>query len=238
MAEPALDGQSGTQSAEVQVARSLNKKQREWLSNLPVILKVGSLPSYGHVVVVHAGLVPDIPLESQDPWAVMHMRTLVYPAEQLRRERTKKMLEDIRSEQAGKRVSVPDEEVDRELQNSHDRGEGRADRNVALPVEGRGGKPWSEAWDENQEKLNGDIEKTTVVYGHDAKRGLNVGKFAFGLDSSCVKGGRLTAMIFEPQGGKVGHRLVSVECQMAPGEKAKANEEQRRKKRGDDEQKR
>ncbi|KAK9423583.1 putative Calcineurin-like phosphoesterase domain-containing protein [Seiridium unicorne] len=233
MAEPALAGQSGSQSAEVQVARSLTQKQREWLSNLPVILKVGPIPGYGNVVVVHAGLVPDVALENQDPWAVMHMRTLVFPAEQVRRVRIKQMLEDLASERAKKHVSVSDEEVEKELIASRERGEGTGDHDVSLPQEGRNGKPWSDAWDESQANRTSEAERTTVVYGHDAKRGLNVGKFAFGLDSSCVKGGKLSAMIFGLQDGKIGHRIVSVDCEIAPGEKSKVEEEQRRKKRGD-----
>lgn len=231
MAEPALAAQSGSQSAEIQVARSFTDKQREWLSNLPVILKVGSIPGYGNVVVVHAGLVPDVAIENQDPWAVMHMRTLVYPAAQVRRARTRKMLEEVASERAKKHVSIPEEDVEKEIQAAYARGDGKNDYDVALPTEGRDGKQWSEAWDESQVKHTTDADKTTVLYGHDAKRGLSIGKFTFGLDSSCVKGGKLSAMIFEPQDGKVGHRIVSVDCEAAPGEKAKAASEQKKKKR-------
>ncbi|ETS74041.1 hypothetical protein PFICI_13907 [Pestalotiopsis fici W106-1] len=236
MDEPSLAGQSGSQSAELQVARALTQEQRNWLADLPVILKVGPIGGYGNVVVVHAGLVPDVTLENQDPWAVMHMRTLLYPAEQVRRQRIKKVLEDYASEQAKKHVNVPDEEVDKELQISQQRGDAASDHDVSLPTEGRDGKSWSEAWNESQSKIASESDRTTVVYGHDAKKGLSLQKFSYGLDSGCVKGGQLTAMVFEPQSGKVGHRIVSVDCEGVAGLDENDNVK-RRKKRGSDDDK-
>ncbi|KAF7532895.1 hypothetical protein G7054_g7525 [Neopestalotiopsis clavispora] len=217
MDEPSLAGQSGAQSAELQVARSLTQEQRNWLADLPVILRVGPIGGYGNVVVVHAGLVPDVALENQDPWAVMHMRTLIFPAEQVRRQRIKKLLEDYASKEAKKHVNIPDEEVDKELEMSRQRGDGVNDYDVSLPTEGRSGKSWSEAWNESQGKIASEADKTTVVYGHDAKQGLNIQKFSYGLDSGCVKGGQLSAMVFEPQGGKIGHRIVNVDCEEVAG---------------------
>jgi hypothetical protein len=41
-----------------------------------VILRVGPIEGMGEVVVVHAGLVPGVDLENQDPSAAMNMRTL------------------------------------------------------------------------------------------------------------------------------------------------------------------
>ena len=58
------------------LARSLSDEQVQWLENFPVILNVGQVPNMGQVVVVHAGLVPDIELEKQDPSSVMTMRTI------------------------------------------------------------------------------------------------------------------------------------------------------------------
>ncbi|KAJ5678813.1 Ser/Thr protein phosphatase family protein [Penicillium macrosclerotiorum] len=63
-------------------ASALSTRQLDWLAALPLILRIklpeGLTSSLGDtVVVVHAGLVPNIPLEEQDPHAVMHMRSLV-----------------------------------------------------------------------------------------------------------------------------------------------------------------
>ncbi|KAI0384498.1 Metallo-dependent phosphatase [Hypomontagnella monticulosa] len=74
------------------------------------------------------------------------------------------------------------------------------------PSEGREGRPWAEVWDEMQrgkevdEQTGAKRTPITVVYGHDAKAGLSVRRYAFGLDSGCVKGGELTALVFEATG--------------------------------------
>lgn len=49
----------------------------------------------------------------------------------------------------------------------------------------------------------------TVIYGHDAKKGLNIREYTKGLDSACVSGGKLTALVIEG-GGK--QSLVQVRC--------------------------
>lgn len=49
----------------------------------------------------------------------------------------------------------------------------------------------------------------TVIYGHYAKQGLNIREYTKGLDSGCVKGGKLTALVIE-DGGK--QSIVQVRC--------------------------
>jgi hypothetical protein len=52
-------------------------------------------------------------------------------------------------------------------------------------------------------------QTTTVIYGHYAKQGLNIREYTKGLDSGCVKGGKLTALVIE-DGGK--QSIVQVSC--------------------------
>ncbi|EAU33545.1 conserved hypothetical protein [Aspergillus terreus NIH2624] len=61
---------------ERQLARELTDEQAEWLDTCPVILDVGQIANMGQVVVVHAGLVPGVDLEKQDPYSAMNMRTV------------------------------------------------------------------------------------------------------------------------------------------------------------------
>jgi Calcineurin-like phosphoesterase len=58
------------------LVRALGQKRMKWLKQCPVILRVGKLGSLGEVVVVHAGLAPNVELKKQDPFMVMNMRTI------------------------------------------------------------------------------------------------------------------------------------------------------------------
>ncbi|KAJ6443850.1 ser/thr protein phosphatase family [Purpureocillium lavendulum] len=179
----------------VAVARKLSAEQVAWLTKLPVILTADPLPIY----IVHAGLVPGIKLEKQDPWAAMNMRTLRYPLEELRR-----------AKQFGQFTPK------KAAESSDDDAEVEADRKVAIPIEDHSGHKWSAAWDRSQKRLAHD-RRRTVIYGHDAKRGFVEGKHTFGLDSACVNGGALSAMVIEASADnrhKAGwkHSLVQVVC--------------------------
>lgn len=77
------------------------------------------------------------------------------------------------------------------------------------------GDAWTHLWNKSQRRLS---HPTTVVYGHAARRvpynhtltdiqGLQLEKHTKGLDTGCVKGGRLTALIYP------GEKEVSVKCQ-------------------------
>jgi diadenosine tetraphosphatase ApaH/serine/threonine PP2A family protein phosphatase len=100
------------------------------------------------------------------------------------------------------------------------------DLTTRVPSEGRLGEPWDQVclhsfsvmslltnnqqlWNHHQSHTHPPSERTTVVYGHDSKRGLNIEKFSKGLDSNCVKGGSLTALIMDSRGKQ---KIVSVDC--------------------------
>jgi len=143
------------------LAKQFNEDQITWLQSCPVILDVGTLPPLGRTVVAHAGLVPGIPLEQQDPFQAMNMRSI--------------------------------------------------DLYTRVPTEDRSGLPWERVWNAWQKRIKegGEGERTTVVYGHDSKRGLVRRRWSRGLDSGCVGGGRLTALVVDGRGRE---RYVSVRC--------------------------
>lgn len=140
------------------LAKQFSKPQISFLKNCPVILRVGSLPSLGSLVAVHAGLVPDKPLEHQDPFHVMNMRTI--------------------------------------------------DLKTRIPSSKHDGTPWETFWNHRQEKLK-PKHRLTVVYGHNRKRGLNLHNYSFGLDTGCVSGGWLTALVVDARGKT---EIVKVRC--------------------------
>lgn len=162
------------------LARQFSKKQIRWLEECPVILKVGQIKGMGELLVVHGGLVPSLPLERQDPWMVMNMRSIHLG------------------------TWVPSD------------GRGRGSKNV----------DWFKLWNGWQRRLvksatdDGELDEDkakekgqTVIYGHDSKRGLQITEWTRGIDTRCVKGGKLTAVIIEKgKKGKTKESLVSVKC--------------------------
>lgn len=160
------------------LAQSLTAEQLAWLKSCPVILRVGRLkPFLGEVVVVHAGLVPGLPLENQDPASVMNMRIV-----------------DLSTH-------VPSKKHERE-----------------------GSIPWYKLWNKYQRLLptrqrldqlksrggsRSDEHQITVIYGHDAKKGLQLQRYSKGLDTGCVRGGKLSALVVDDRGKQ---KLVQVGC--------------------------
>ncbi|PWW79027.1 Metallo-dependent phosphatase, partial [Tuber magnatum] len=138
-------------SVERKLAKLLSKKQAEWLDACPLVVRAEKIPGLGLCYVVHAGLVHGIELKSQDPLAIMTVRTL----------------------------------------NHH-----------LVPSPKQNGMHWAKYWNKmERRKTHGH---TTVVYGHYA---------AEGLDSNCVRGGRLSAYILEAgKGGRVEEDVISVKC--------------------------
>ena len=86
------------------------------------------------------------------------------------------------------------------------------DLRTHVPSSSSKGVAWWKLWNRYQ-SATPTTARSTVVYGHDSKVGLNVLDFSYGLDSGCVAGGKLSALVVEG-GSKVGGtRVVSVECQ-------------------------
>lgn len=159
-------------SATYTTALKLSKTHLNWLASLPLILRV-ELPndlisSFGEkLIVVHAGLVPNVSLEKQEPHSIMHMRSF------------------NRATSEGDAIAE------------------------FLPTEDFGEEGWITQWDLWQESQE---SKTTVVFGHDAKRRLQVGKYTIGLDSACLYGHQLSALVISAGEGRIQHQVVQVDC--------------------------
>ncbi|KAF4595226.1 Bis(5'-nucleosyl)-tetraphosphatase, symmetrical [Ophiocordyceps camponoti-floridani] len=167
------------------VAANLSVEQVAWLSRLPVVLVADPLPLY----VVHAGLVPGVALEKQDPWAIMNMRSLVYPRQQLR------------AQQAADTTTTTTTTTTAAL-----------DRSVSVPVSGRDGEPWTDGWNRFHEN-EAESHRRTVIYGHDARVGFLERNYSLGLDSGCVRGGALTAVVIRAaERGGFSHATFQVAC--------------------------
>lgn len=181
-------------------ARQLSREQVKWLAQRPLIIDAEALAMY----VVHAGLVPGIRPVKQDPWAVMNMRSLIEPPKHFSHPAVPK--EDL--EVAEKN----DEEEEDEVADLDEDADTSLAPEDLIPVDTHEGRKWAALWDRRQSQIR-KANRRTVVYGHDAKRGLTVGKYTFGLDSACVNGGELTALVIHVS--KKGHlksKIRQVPC--------------------------
>ncbi|XWX02221.1 hypothetical protein V2A60_010254 [Cordyceps javanica] len=186
-------------------ARQLSPEQVKWLADRPLILAADDLAMY----VVHAGLVPGIRPLRQDPWAVMNMRSLIEPSRRLVHQvpgQDGNLVED---------EPLVDEDGDRtdaQTDADEDAHASRAAFEDLIPVDTHQGREWAELWDLRQSQIP-KSDRRTVVYGHDAKRGLTLGKHTFGLDSACVNGGQLTALVIHvSRKGHVKRNIRQVPC--------------------------
>lgn len=181
----------------LRTGKQLTPDQVAWLAERPVILAIDQLAMH----VVHAGLVPGVEPLKQDPWAVMNMRSLVYSKQELRRRRNSD------AEPTWEEEEERDDKPQEWLEWFDDRGD------AGTPSDGHDGELWATVWNRRQ-PLQRQPTRRTVVYGHDARRGLRRGKFTFGLDSACVQGDQLTALVVAADGqdGDVTHKLVQVDC--------------------------
>lgn len=208
----------------LKTARSMSAAQRRWAAALPLTLRLGALPGFGDVAVVHAGMAPGVAVADQEPWAMYNVRSLLYPrddgefdteteAEGFHRS----VVSKLRDARPG--TEPTDDEVRAEKERVlayYDAADVRA-----VPIDTNEGRWWVESWNE-VERAKPEGERLTLVYGHDSRRGINILDFSKGLDSRCVNGGTLTAMVLEPDGevcdeGGEGtllrSRLVSVPCE-------------------------
>ena len=129
-----LSGERGPRlgPAHYRLARELREADWELMEALPYYL---DFPEHG-LRIVHAGLIPLVPMESQDPWVLMHIRSLD--------------AEGRPSERVGK-----------------------------------------ESWAVNY------IREPHIVFGHNSHRKLQLWEAATGLDTACVYGGELSALVLE-----------------------------------------
>lgn len=333
------------ESLDLKTARSLSEPQIQWLKNLPVILTIEPMSLY----IVHAGLVPGVPLANQDPWAVMNMRSMRFPRAEFREEEEtkrrkaeeKKKKEEEKKKQEEEEKKKKEEEDEKKKQEEDDskkfqqrsvikrsedksskdsedfdrnaeagflaaaansaeaaqsspsatkakvaksttsaststftikaqstagtlpvtdahtdahadsnadspadsHADSRADSHIEshtdshigisgsaapessseldllsqpdhdiwIPVDSRSGEPWANIWNLVQKKIPSS-QRRSIIYGHDAKRGFQEDSYTFGLDSGCVKGNAMTALIIEAESGGWNQTTLQVNC--------------------------
>lgn len=216
------------------VAKTLTPAQAVFLASCPLILRVqGAGHQGGELLVVHAGIVPGVPLLKQNPELLMNMRTILPPKGAHGKGKTEYGVGRGSSTTKGRHWA----EVWNEWEEKRVKGDlGEQELKVPevlkgidqtekdlLPVEVLADSeerlvqrekvveqavPVSENMD-----LYANAEKgVTVVYGHYAAKGLDIRRWTKGLDSNCVRGGRLSALVVKKEKGEVVMEVVSVKC--------------------------
>ncbi|KAH7316602.1 Metallo-dependent phosphatase-like protein [Stachybotrys elegans] len=193
-------------------AKTLSMEQLEWLANRPLILSVTPLP----ILIVHGGLVPGLTLVKQDSWAIMNMRSLLMDTG-AHKHQSKARGDASDSEHSN---SPRDSTISKKRAKSKPE-PAQVDYTVGIPSSSRNGVMWADAWNHHQ-KFVKDIERRTVIYGHDAKSGLRQGDYTVGLDSDCAGGGALTAMIINAADKDEGFKqhIVQTVCKQPDSNKA------------------
>lgn len=156
--------------------------------------------------VVHGGLVPSVPLMRQDPFSVMHMRSMSpsthVPSEHrdhgIGWERIWGWYNDrVAKHKRVKKFSWFDEDYE----------DGAKPTDDAARTMQQG---WmSSVFGGSKAGVLKREEPSVVIYGHDSPRGLNLHPWTKGLDSGCVNGNRLTALVLDAWGQT---QIVSVGC--------------------------
>lgn len=213
---------SSNERQALRTARSLTPEQRAWSAALPLTLRLGDLPGLGEAAVVHAGMVPGVAVEEQDPWAMYNVRSLLRIDEhgEFATEAEGDAFDEAVRTKLGDMnpgTEPSDDQIAAESMKTLELYSGRAGGGGFVPTDTNDGQWWVEVWNEVQ-KAKPEGERLVLFYGHDSKRGINIRDYSFGLDSRCVDGGQLTALVLEPDDSVCGpsvplrHRLVDVEC--------------------------
>jgi len=83
--------------------------------------------------------------------------------------------------------------------------------NDGVPSADGEGLLWIKVWNEYQKNLP-KKDRATVIYGHDSKRGLQIEDYSFGIDTGCLRGNQLTAVVIEGGHTNQKHKIVQVDC--------------------------
>ncbi|KAF7374861.1 Phosphoric monoester hydrolase [Mycena sanguinolenta] len=186
------------------IARAMSDAEYQYLLSLPLVLHAPAV----HAFIAHAGVLPSdpryAPYHRRQPLARVPMLPGGDKRDRSNPEKTLPVLR--RLQEAALLTEVP--------QN--------ADPWVTLNMRGvlkdnsitrtKDGEPWADIWNRDMSSCAGFSQymhltkhdkmvlpcyPATAIYGHAASRGLDVKRWSVGLDTGCVYGRRLSALVLE-----------------------------------------
>ncbi|GAA5823721.1 hypothetical protein JCM5353_008568 [Sporobolomyces roseus] len=201
-----------------EIARSMSDKDVAYLEGLPLTLWVEELNSF----IVHAGLVPwtETPTSTFSPLpSSLSTSPLVSTSSMTFTPPSSNLYQSLSSSLQGSLYLTP-QNTDpftllsmRTLSLVHP--SSHSDARVKGPPSewrvsskskkaGRNSRPWWSVWEDSmdsyediEEGEEGGQESVGVIYGHWAAQGLEVQKHSIGLDSGCVYGRQLSALVLD-----------------------------------------
>ncbi|KAK5137872.1 hypothetical protein LTR08_006641 [Meristemomyces frigidus] len=201
---------------DAKLLKHFKHRHLKYLKDMPLMLRVPALPHASSswrkdphhiaedIIVVHAGIVPDVPLEKQNPYFVMNMRSID------RRTHVPSALHETKKGKSSPWMMIWNWYNDRlvhgrSMKGFHSYTADEYRRQQVVTNEG-----WlSRGWQAISGNKHATLKPQVVVYGHDSKSGLQLHRWSKGLDSSCVGGGKLTAMVLDAKGET---HVVQVGC--------------------------
>lgn len=197
---------------DVALLKEMKPHHIKYLRDMPLMLHVPTLPMAlpgtrkSHspiaepILVVHAGLVPGVRLDKQDPYFVMNMRSIN------RRTHVPSALRDGKNARPWYDVwAWYNDRLFRQKSLIGFRRIGERHEEKDSKDEGWLTSIWRGFFGEKKAKPKPQV----VIYGHDSKVGLQINRWSKGLDSGCVSGGELTALVLDAKGRQ---ELRSVGC--------------------------
>ncbi|KAF8896345.1 Metallo-dependent phosphatase-like protein [Infundibulicybe gibba] len=168
------------------IAYSMSKTQYAYLLSLPLKLHIPS----AHAYIAHAGLLASDPMYPPTD----HRQPLSHiPTPPFSRNNTQSTLRLF--QEVAIMSEVPSNKNPWAVLNMRSVKKGKV-------VRTKGGTPWSDLWNRDMSHCKGfDLDReykchpATIIYGHSASRGLDIKRWSLGLDTGCVYGKRLSALI-------------------------------------------
>eukprot|EP00554_Chaetoceros_debilis_P013231 CAMPEP_0194117656 /NCGR_PEP_ID=MMETSP0150-20130528/32242_1 /TAXON_ID=122233 /ORGANISM="Chaetoceros debilis, Strain MM31A-1" /LENGTH=403 /DNA_ID=CAMNT_0038808773 /DNA_START=347 /DNA_END=1558 /DNA_ORIENTATION=+ len=173
---------------------NLSDEDVHWLANLPYTITIprsmildkkhneddASNRMDEDIIIVHAGLIPGVPLGQQDVKTMTTVREVIEV-----KNKSDSSGRNVVPRIGTHRQNIKDKEGCSQRQNKHVEGLSyEYYSNISSDENKKFGEhyPWATVWQGPQQ----------IIFGHDAKRGFQAQNFALGLDTGCCYGKKLT----------------------------------------------
>ncbi|GAB1741811.1 hypothetical protein NU219Hw_g7219t1 [Hortaea werneckii] len=197
--------------------KHLKRRHMQYLRDMPLMLRIPALPQVTdsswrkdngriteEMIVVHGGLVPHLPLKKQDPYFVMNMRSIDHITH------VPSALHQTKKGKSRPWMQIWNWYNDRLARGRSTKGYHLYTKEQYEAEQAESRQSWLDGiWGVVAGSKKKVARPQVAVYGHDSKKGLQLHRWSKGLDSGCVKGGQLTALVLDAQGNT---EVVQVEC--------------------------